>query len=283
MLNMRCLEKWRRGMVSLCLVAMLDVGAVGAAPPAVAFRYAVTTSWLECCLNDIAGRDVPVTRVCPPGTCPGHFDMSPGIFGELQRCRVLFLFDFQKSIAGKLGGVSGSELELVPIHAPEGLCVPARYLEGCGAVRDTLARIQPERRGLLDAALERTRTRLADLEREAQGRVAKMGLDGVAVVASKRQAEFCQWLGMRVVAAYSGSDVASPAALQALVADAKKAHATYVIANLQEGRQFGEAIAEQINAGVIVFSNFPNMSPGQNTFDALVGDNLGQLQAAVSK
>jgi hypothetical protein len=121
------------------------------------------------------------------------------------------------------------------------------------------------------------------VERELREQVSKAGLSGAKVVASRRQAEFCRWLGLDVVADYSGGDAASPAALQSLVKSAKAARAGLVIANLQEGRQFGEAIARQTGATLVVFSNFPDMTPKQDGFDALLRDNLGQLTAAVGK
>jgi zinc transport system substrate-binding protein len=270
-------------MLMSCLSVFVIGGAVQAAEPqpSAEYRYAVTTSWLECCLRDLEGRETPVVRVCPPGTCPGHFDLTPGSLGDLQRCRLLFLFDFQKSIEEKFGVMTGLNLELAAITAPQGMCVPPRYMEGCQSVRDVLVRVHPDKNDAYASALEKTRLRLAGLERETREQISKSGLNGAKVVTSKHQAEFCRWLGLDVVAAYSGGDAASPAALQSLVQDAKAAHASLVIANLQEGRQFGEAVARQIGAKLVVFSNFPDMTPKQDSFDALLRDNLGQLTAAV--
>ena len=226
---------------------------------------------------------MPVLRVCPPGTCPGHFDITPGSIGRLQHCRLLFMFDFQQSIADKLSALPGSGPELAPVKVPEGLCVPSSYLEACQVVHGVLARVQPDTKVKYDEALKRTRARLAELERASHERVEKAGLKGANVVSSKHQAAFCRWLGLEVVATYAGGESASPAALQSLVADAKQAHVGLVIANLQEGRQFGRAIAEQVGAELVVFSNFPSMQDGEDSFDALVQHNLAQLPAANSK
>jgi ABC-type Zn uptake system ZnuABC Zn-binding protein ZnuA len=274
---------YHAGALALCLCMLIASGTEQAAGQPPSCRYAVTTSWLECCLRDIAGRDASVVRVCPPGTCPGHFDLTPGSLTDLQRCRLLFLFDFQKSIEEKLGAFSGSGLELVAIKAPEGLCVPPRYMEGCQAVHDVLVRVQPDKKDAYTAALEQTRLQLANLERDTRGQIAKAGLNEAKVIASKHQVEFCRWLGLDVVAAYSGGDTASPAALQSLVNDAKKAHVRLVIANLQEGRQLSEALADQVGAKLVVFSNFPSMEENQDTFEALIHDNLRQLTATAQQ
>ena len=243
-------------------------------------QYAVTTSWLECCLRDLLGPEMPVVRVCPPGSCPGHFDLSPGTLTDLQQCRALFLFDFQQAMGDKLTGLKEAGLKLAPIQAPQGLCVPASYLAGCQAVRDALAAAQPDTTHSLAAALERTRGRLAALEREVRGQVKVAGLESTKIVASGHQTEFCRWLGLTPVASYSGGDAATPAELEALIKQGKQACVRFVIANQQEGRQVGEALAWQLGAKLVVFSNFPRMNAGESSFDALVRGNLENLVAA---
>jgi len=243
-------------------------------------HYAVTTSWLECCLRDLLGPNLPVVRVCPPGSCPGHFDLSPGSLTDLKYCRTLFLFDFQQAMDDKLAGLKEAGVRLSPIKAPEGLCVPASYLAGCQAVRDALVQTEPDKKTALDAALVRTHERLEDLEREIRGRIKATGLNGAQVVTSGHQAEFCHWLDLKPVAAYSGGDAATPAQLESLIKQGKQAGVRFVIANQQEGRQVGEALAWQLGAKLVVFSNFPMMNAGESSFDALVRGNVANLIAA---
>ncbi len=255
----------------------------GAASP----EYAVTTSWLECCLRDLLGAQTPVLRVCPPGTCPGHFDLSPGTYKGLRQCRALFLFDFQSSLGERLDSMGSAKPRIAPIPAPEGLCVPANYLAGCRSARDALAAGggsgagDASRGAALDAALARIETRLDALESGVREKIRAARLEKTRVVASGHQAVFCQWLGLEVAASYSGgSESASPARLERLIEEGRAAQVRFVIANLQEGRQMGEALAHPLGARLVIFSNFPTMTPGQDTFDALVEANVDALVEA---
>ncbi|MCX7018993.1 MAG: zinc ABC transporter substrate-binding protein [bacterium] len=246
-------------------------------------RFAVTNSWLECCLRDIAGPpppDADVARLCPPGSCPGHFDIKPGDAAVLMKCQALFRFDFQKSLDARIQGLRTEGPAIISIPAPDGLCIPDRYLESCESIHDELARLEPGRRAVFDAALTATRARLSSLSAQAHATIADARLPGVRVVVSGRQAAFCRWLGLDTVSAYSGGEAASPAQLRALVEKGRDARVRFVITNLQEGRQMGEALAYHLGAQVVVFSNFPDMTSSQNSFDALVNMNIQALISA---
>lgn len=282
-LNIPNIRLRSRCLAILCMTALaLSCHEPSLRSPELKTRYAVTTSWLECCLRDVLGHDLSVVRVCPPGSCPGHFDMSPGTLTDLKHCRALFLFDFQQAMGDKLTGLKEAGLALAPIKAPQGLCVPASYLAGCQAVRDALVQAEPGKKEAIDAMLGGTRQRLAELEREAREQVKAAGLEGARVVASGHQAEFCRWLGLDPVAAYSG-DTATPAQIETLIQEGKTAGVRFVIANQQEGRQVGEALAWQLGAKLAVFSNFPAMNAAESSFDALVRQNLANLVAAAKR
>ena len=142
---------------------------------------------------------------------------------------------------------------------------------------------QPARRELYQGALDRTSARLASLEQEIQAKVDSAGLRGALVVASGHQAAFCRWLGLEPVAVFSGGDQTTPAALEELIRQGRDSSVRYVIANLQEGRQMGEALGRHLGAPLVTFSNFPSMNPDQNSFDALVRANVDALLAASAK
>lgn len=246
-------------------------------------RLAATNSWLECCLHDLDPDSTDVLRVCPPGSCPGHFDIKPGQLAGIRDCLAMFRFDFQSSFEDKIRPVAGEGLRTISVPASEGLCIPENYLTACQAVHRDLCRLQPDRVAVLDAALTATRGRIADLAEEVHARIADAHLSGTRVVVSGHQAAFCRWLGLEIAGAYSGGEAASPAQLQELVSRGREAGVRFVIANLQEGRQMGEALAYHLGAKVVVFSNFPDMTASQNTFDALVRANVDNLVAAANR
>lgn len=252
--------------------------AGGAAAP----RRAVSNSWLECALRDLAPEAPAPLRVCPPGMCPGHFDLRPGMVKELRRSELFLLFDFQQAMGGKLEGLSSSGLKVVPVSAPEGLCVPSSYLSGLEAVSEALIAASPARREAVEAALARARERLARLEAELQGAMDASGLRGAKVVTSGHQAVFCRWLGLEVIGGYSGPETLSPARLEALFEEGRESGVRFVIANAQENAQMGEVLAARLEAPLVMFSNFPAMTEAESTFDSLARGNVARLLAAAA-
>jgi hypothetical protein len=54
----------------------------------------------------------------------------------------------------------------------------------------------------------------------------------------------------------------------------------WIVANLPEGRQAADALADRFAAKVVVFGNFPD-GQGLDSFDRLVRDNVTLLVKAV--
>ena len=107
---------------------------------------------------------------------------------------------------------------------------------------------------------------------------------GESVIASGHQEVFCRWLGLDVAASYSGGNTSSLRQLEEIIQKGQSSGVRFIIANLQEGEQQSRALSAHLGAESVVFSNFPDMSPGQQTFFDLVRDNIDNLiQAATNQ
>lgn len=282
----------RAAFVAVLALALLTTGCTNTGNSATANdlpHLATTTSWLECCLRDLMGDGVRIVRLCPPGQCPGHFDMKPSALKDLRACQALFRFDFQSAIDAKLNTIGGKDLRIVAIDAPEGLCLPGGYRDALRQTHAALAELFPDRSHNLDAALSDAESRLDTLENQLRKRLDTAGQStrGLKIAVSGHQAAFCRWLGMDPVVTYSGANATAPARIEALVAEGKQAGIRLVVANLQEGRQMGEALAWQFDVPVTTFSNFPQMNDGECSFGDLLSNNvdalLGTLGEAASQ
>ena len=269
--------------LGLALVAAGCSNTGSGAPGQETPRLATTTSWLECCLRDLMGDGVQVVRLCPPGQCPGHFDMKPSALKDLRACRALFRFDFQSAIDAKLDAIGGDGLRIVAIDAPEGLCLPGGYRDALRQTHAALAELFPDKKKDLDTALTAAQTRLDTLESQLRARMDAAGrpAQGMKVAASGHQAAFCRWLGLDPVVTYSGTNATAPARIEALVAQGKQAGIRLVVTNRQEGRQMGEALAWQFDAPMVTFSNFPLMDDGEQGFSDLLRNNVEALIGAL--
>ncbi|MCK4340589.1 MAG: hypothetical protein KAY37_02550, partial [Phycisphaerae bacterium] len=190
-------------------------------------------------------------------------------------CRLLLRFDFQASLDQKLAALADQGLKIAVIKLDGGLCEPNTYLQAARQVADALVE-----RGLLgqapaDERLAALKQRMASNTEWARRRIAETKLPGTPVVTSKHQADFCRFLGLDVVATFSGTDTASVGEINRALESG--ATAKTIIANLPEGRRLADALAERLGAKVVVFGNFPDLAQHHGRFDELFRDNVRRL------
>lgn len=236
----------------------------------------VTTSLLENAARELLPPDGPVAVVSlvPPGTCPGHFDLSPRLVPELRAALVVARHDFQVRLDDQLRRVGVEEASVVVVRGRGSLLIPGHYLDLVRQVERALSRRLPDRRADLAAALGRVEARVASLEAEVRGRPAPWA--GAPVIASSHQAELCSWLGLEVVAELGRAEDTTPRELEGLLAGGP----ALVVGNLQEGPQAALVLGERLGRPVAVLSNFPNAPGYGSTYDDLLRANLDRLDGA---
>jgi len=258
-------------------------GCHRSAAPASGPRIATTTSYLEAAARDLLGDNLSVVRLAEPGTCPGHFDIRPSQVAELRRCRALLRFDFQKALDARLAGTETNQPRVTPVVLSGGMCRPDSYLAACRQIADHLVVLDLLARTNANARLEAIASRLEALARDATNRLAQAGLASSPVIASGHQKDFCEWLGLKVVAAFPAADTASIGEIEEAIDAGKLAQIRLVIANLPEGRRTADALAERLKAHVVVFENFPVLRDGRVSFDEMLSANVEALLRAAAQ
>ncbi len=262
--------------VATSLLSLLVTLPAPATEPAPYGTVLVTTSLLEAAARELLPPDDPVAVVSlvSPGTCPGHFDLSPRLVPELRAALVVARHDFQVRLDDQLRRVGVEEASLVVVRSRGSLLIPGHYLDLVRQLERELSRRLPERQTDLAAHLSRVEARVARLEAEVRARPAPWA--GAPVIASSHQAELCSWLGLVVVAELGRAEDTTPRELEELLARGP----SLVVGNLQEGPQAALVLGERLGRPVAVFSNFPN-APGYGlTYDDLLRANLDRLDRA---
>lgn len=259
-------------------VAAASVGGCRKASVGAPAEVAASNSLLECAARDLLGDSTPILRLAEPGMCPGHFDIRPSQAEQIRRCRVLLRLDFQKSLDAQTGGAKGAGPQIAEIRIAGGLCEPESYLAACRQTADALVAA-----GLLDRLV--ADRRLGEIDRRIEQAASQcltnvQGLKDTPVIASVHQKSFCQWLGLRVVGTFSGADTAAVTSIDRAVRDGEAAGVKVVIANRPEGRRVADALAERLQAKVVVFGNFPALDAGQASFEDLLAGNVEALRKA---
>ena len=268
---------WRRS-ATVAFVAVWPLLAgfslPAASPP---LKLAAASSYLECAARDLLGSSVEFVRLAEPGMCPGHFDLRPSQFSDLNQCRALLRFDFQKAVDGKLTSLVEGGMRIVEVTGSGGMGETASYLRACRELAEAFVAS-----GLL--AREAAAPRLADVAARVNACAAKLqrecqdaGINSLPVLASGHQKDFCTSLGLRVVTSFRAPDLARIREVDNAVQLARESGVKLVIANRPEGRRLADALAERLGAKVVEFANFPDPRQGQPAFDQMISANVRAL------
>ena len=239
-------------------------------------EIAVTNSYIACAVKDLWSEQVDIVSLTPPGMCPGHFDMSPGQMQQLRKCALLLRFDFQNGLDKNFSRLSQQGLQLAEVKSLAGLCIPENYAAICSDVCRILSQHYPERAEKYQQRLEQIRSRTESLEQQAAQQLIAANIKNRKVIASAHQVRFAEWLGLDVVAEFTGQEIATPTNINRCLEKGRENNVKIIIANAQEGVQLAESLGESLGAVVIVFSNFPAK---KETFDELVQKNIDMLIA----
>jgi ABC-type Zn uptake system ZnuABC Zn-binding protein ZnuA len=153
-------------------------------------RIATTNTYLESAAVDLLGHDVQIVRLAEPGMCPGSIDVRPSQVTELQQCRALLRFDFQKSLDVKLRPSDTNSFKIVAVSVHGGLCEPESYLAACRQLADAFVSLDWLGRDKANVKLNEISERLKAKETWAKRQMDQSGLNGRAVVASHSQKAF---------------------------------------------------------------------------------------------
>ncbi len=242
-------------------------------------EIACSTSYTEAAVYDLLGTDTNILRLAGPGMCPGHFDITPKQVDALIKCRVLFRFDFQTALEKKISQTERTDKLLIGvIKLNRGLCVPDTYLSVCKQCAEILVKAGLANRVHMKNRINVIKKRIAIVSNKVKREIERAGFSGMTVLSSVHQKDFCNWLDLKVVGKLPSADKADFENIEAAIKSGLQHKVKYVIANLQEGRQLADAIAERLGAKIIVFSNFPETNkPIRNAFDKLIETNVDRL------
>jgi zinc transport system substrate-binding protein len=240
---------------------------------------AVTNTYLECAVKDLLGDPTPVLRLAGPGMCPGHFDIRPSQVRSLRRCRLLLRFDFQGSLDAKLSDLPRGSLSIRPVVLKGGLCEPATYILACEQVAEALRASGLAGEVGLSGRLREIAARMDALALDLRAEARRAGLADRGAVCSEHQAAFCRWLGLNVLATFSGADAATTGQLSRAIEAGEAGGARLVVANRPEGTRVADALAGRLEARAVVLDNFPDEGT-HGGFDRLLRQNVRALVEA---
>ncbi len=265
-------------------------------PPTAQPAIAVTSSYLLAALQEIYPHPDKIICLAPPGSCPGHFDISPATIKKLADCDVLFRFTFQHALDGKLSYFTQRGLKIYSIPVGQGMCIPDTYLAVCQNVCTTMQRLYPQYQADYQQRLAHSKRRLHKLSLQLRNRINKFQLTNQPVLASIHQAAFARWLGLNVAGTFTSSELATISSIENSLRQARTSKVKYIIANTPTSVKVARTLAEKTTAQMVIFSNFPipatttphptdnnnNNTQARHIFDTLLQNNVDTLIRAYS-
>jgi zinc transport system substrate-binding protein len=236
---------------------------------------AASNSYLAAAIRDLVGDEAALMVLAEPGMCPGHFDLRPSQMRQMRSCGLLVRFDFQGALDSRLGETDNRP-RVVPVRVHGGMCEPESYGSVCRQVADAVVENGLLSRETADQRLSAISRRMGQLADWMVSEVQAAGLRDATALSSGHQAAFCRALGLNVVATFTGADAATPGQIEEALKAGKQSGVRFVIANLPEGRQMADALADRFRAKTVTFGNFPQRQSG-SAFDELVRGNVNAL------
>ena len=233
-----------------------------------------TTTMIGSLLERLAGEELEIRVLIPPGSCPGHFDFKPADAARISQADLIIRHDFQSYLDRKLVS-QNPDLRVAMLesvgHSAGDLLIPPNHLIALEQVKEILESSFSSLAPVFETNLSTAREQIEQAGRQARRRIEEAGFAGVKVLASFRQAGFARWAGLEVVEQFTNSP--DELSVMRLI--------VFIAGNLHSG---GEAVARAIAAEtglpVCILSNFPGSNERNSTYFKLLLDNINLLSKA---
>lgn len=264
----------RAALAAACAAALaVPLPAEDAVEP---LRVVATTALIGSAIAELGlGGLVEVEELIPPGSCPGHFDLTPGAMRNLRESGLLIHHDFQDGLAKRLRA-GHAAAEVLRLETRGSLAVPANFRQLVGAVADGIEpHLDHAGRARLRVSRQAAEERLGALDSGMKEAATRW--EGRAVVVSAMQREFVENLGMKVVGELGRPEQMTPRDWHKLAG----AKAALIVGNLQSDAPAAQALGRRSGLPVAVLSNFPGAEGFGQGFEDLFRANLARLDRAV--
>jgi ABC-type Zn uptake system ZnuABC Zn-binding protein ZnuA len=272
------------GLLVLSLILVLVLGSCAPAKTA-QLKVVTSTSLLTYIVQQVAGDKVDVVNIVPPAQHPGDFDPKPGDIQTLANASLFLLHGWPgEGYADRLvASANNPNLTVIKANVDGNWMIPSVQMAATDRVAGILAQVDSKNASAYQKSAEEYKQRIQKKEADIKARLAEANISQVNVIASNRQADFLQWAGLNVVAQYSVTDIGKPQIEQELVDKGRQANVTLVINNLQDGKDAGKAVAEELGAKNLNLSNFPGGFDNTETWEKAIDYNIEQLLKVVPK
>jgi zinc transport system substrate-binding protein len=269
-------------VISLVLVSILT----GCSPTNNSKLKVVTSTSLLAYIAQQVGDDlVDVINLIPPTQHPGDFNVKPSDIEKLANARLFLLHGWPgEGYADKMiASAANPNLTVFKANVNGNWMTPPVQLAAIDKVENILSQVDTKNASAYLKSAEEYKQRVATKESDIKAKLVKVNISQVNVIASGMQADFLKWAGLNVVATYIDPKSLTPQIVKELVDQGKEANVSLIVDNLQNGKDAGKAIAEELGIKAINLSNFPGGFPDTDTWEKAIDRNVELILEAIAK
>jgi zinc transport system substrate-binding protein len=244
-----------------------------------------STSLMQCIVQQVGGDHVDVVNLVPPNQHPGNFDVKPADIQKLANASLFLLHGWPgEGYADKLiAAANNPGLTVVKANVDGNWMIPSVQADATDKVMTVLSQVDSKNAADYQKAAAAYEKRIQAREADIKARLAQADVASVRVIASARQADFLQWAGFNVVATFDPAQSLAPQTTKDLIDKGRAEGVKLVVNNLQDGKDEGKAVAQDIGAKNLNLSNFPGGFDNTETWEKAINYNVDLLVNALAK
>ena len=280
-------NKVRSSLVIILLVLLSVFLTVSGCTPADSNKVKVvtSTSLLAYIAEQVDGNKVEVTNLIPPVQHPGNFNIRPGDIETLAAAKLFLVHGWPgEGYVDKLvASANNPNLTVYKASVDGNWMTPPVQSEAASKVAAALSEVDSQNAAIYQSNAEKYQQRVAAKGAEIKAKLEKAEVAKINVIAAAMQVGFLKWAGLNVVGTYDGPNALNPQMVKDLVDKGRQENVTLVIDNLQNGKDAGKGIAEDLGATQLNLSNFPGGFENTDTWEKAIDHNVALIIDAISK
>lgn len=280
------MKKRRFLIVFVVVLSIITILLAGCTTPSTSKLKVVTsTSLLAYIIQQVGADSVEVINLIPPAQHPGNFNVRPGDVETLASANLFILHGWPgESYADKfIASANNANLTVVKASVDGNWMIPSVQAAAADKVAAALSQVDNKHSSAYGKSAEQYKQRISAKEAGIKNKLQKANVAQVKVIASQRQADFLQWAGFNVVTTYAGPNTLTPQIVKEMVDKGRAAKVTLIVDNLQDGKDAGKGMAEELDAKQINLSNFPGGFDNTETWEKAIDRNIELLLGAIAK
>lgn len=265
---------------------LLAITLPGCSPTSTSKLNVVTsTSLLAYIVQQVGGDRVDVINLIPPAQHPADFNAKPSDIEKLARANVFLLHGWPgEGYADKfIASANNPNLTVIKANIDGNWMIPPVQAAATDKVATILSQLDSNNSSAYQKSADEYKKRITAKETEIKTKFAKGNVSQANVIASFRQADFLQWAGLNVVATYRDPETLTPQMVKSLVDKGREAKVNLIVDNVQNGKDAGKALAEELGAKQINLSNFPGGFANTDTWEKAIERNVELILGAIVK